>query len=47
MAEKTLSEAQQEELYEGFEKIEEDRIGIGKHDEFHGLIHALKDTYLC
>ena len=46
MAEKILSEAQQEELYEGFEKIEEDRIGIGKHEEFHGLIHTMKDIYL-
>jgi hemerythrin-like domain-containing protein len=46
MAESRLSEGQQEELYEGFEKIEEERIGMGKHEEFHKMIHALKTIYL-
>lgn len=45
MAENRLSEEQQEELYEGFEKIEEERIGTGKHEEFHKMIHALKNIY--
>jgi len=46
MAENILSDAQQEELYEGFERIEENRIGVGKHEEFHELIHTLRDLYL-
>jgi len=29
-----------------FEKIEVDKIGIGKHDEFHEMLDQLKDTYL-
>lgn len=45
MAESRLSERQQEELYEGFEKIEEERIGRGKHEEFHKMIHVLKAIY--
>ncbi len=45
MAENMLSATQQEELYAGFERIEEDRIGIGKHEEFHELIHTLRDLY--
>ena len=46
MAENRLSDTQQEKLYEGFEKIEEERIGMGKHEEFHRLIHTLRDIYL-
>ncbi len=46
MAEKLLSEGQQEELFQGFEKIEADRIGLGKHEAFHELIHTLKEIYL-
>ena len=37
---------QQEALYEGFEKIEIERIGIGKHEEFHGMIDKLSKIYL-
>jgi hypothetical protein len=29
----------------GFEKIEEERIGVGKHEEFHGLIKKLSGIY--
>ena len=46
MADSHLSEQKQKELFEGFEKIEEDRIGLGKHEEFHDLIHKLSRIYL-
>jgi hemerythrin-like domain-containing protein len=46
MADSRLSETIQDELFEGFEKIEEDRIGIGKHEEFHGLLEKLSEIYL-
>lgn len=46
MAESVLPKATQDELEEGFERLEVERIGLGKHEEFHGLLHQLKNTYL-
>lgn len=46
MADDRLSGKAQEALYDGFEKIEELRIGVGKHEEFHSLLHKLGDLYL-
>jgi hemerythrin-like domain-containing protein len=46
MADSCLSEKRQDELFEGFEKIEEERIGIGKHEQFHGLLEKLSRVYL-
>jgi hemerythrin-like domain-containing protein len=46
MADSRLSEKRQEELFEGFEKIEEERIGVGKHEEFHALLKKLSGAYL-
>ena len=46
MADDRLSEKEQDELFEGFEKIEVERIGIGRHEEFHGLIKTLSGIYL-
>jgi len=46
IADDRLLEKKQDELFEGFEKIEEERIGIGKHEEFHGLIERLSALYL-
>ena len=46
MADDRLSQRAQEDLFEGFEKIEESRIGAGKHEEFHALLHMLGDLYL-
>ena len=46
MADERLSEKKQDELFEGFEKIEVERIGPGKHEEFHGLIKRLSSVYL-
>jgi hypothetical protein len=40
-----FSKEKDEELFEGFEKIEEERIGAGKHEAFHKLMHTLKEIY--
>jgi len=46
LADKVLLQAKQAELEEGFEKLEVERIGLGKHEEFHKLLHQLKEIYL-
>jgi hemerythrin-like domain-containing protein len=46
MADNLLSEETQGELFEGFEKIEIERIGAGKHEEFHRLIKKLNEIYM-
>jgi len=46
MADHMLSETKQSELQEGFDRIEEERIGAGQHEAFHALIQTLGDTYL-
>lgn len=46
MADAHLDADKDSELYEAFEKLEHERIGPGKHDEFHGLLARLENTYL-
>jgi len=46
MADKHFSEQTHEKLIAGFEKIETERIGIGKHEEFHKMIDELGKVYL-
>lgn len=46
MADARLSAAAQEDLEKGFEKIEKEVIGPGRHEEFHRLLHRLKGEYL-
>ena len=46
LAEKHLSEQEQEKLWEGFEMIETQKIGVGKHDEFHKMLDKLESFYL-
>ncbi len=45
-AEKVLGPEKDADLVKGFEKIEEERIGPGKHEEFHALLDRLERTYL-
>ncbi len=45
-AESILASNQDSALFEGFEAIERERIGIGKHEEFHALLGALSAKYL-
>jgi len=46
VAEKLLSQKQDEQMFTAFEAIERERIGAGKHEEFHQMIHRLEATYL-
>lgn len=46
MAEMHLSAKAQKELLPAFEKIEKERIGPGKHQEFHRLLENLQAVYL-
>lgn len=46
VADRLFSPGKQNELLEGFEKVEAERIGPGKHEEFHGLLAKLKGIYL-
>lgn len=45
MGEQRFSEDRDADLYEGFERIENERIGTGKHEAFHELMHNLKEIY--
>ena len=46
MANKTLSEQRQKEIFEQFEKIEEDVVGHGVHEQYHELLNQLKIKYI-
>jgi hemerythrin-like domain-containing protein len=46
MADRLLSEARQEGLYIEFEKLEKERIGEGRHEEFHEFMRRLKEIYM-
>lgn len=46
IADQRLSKEKEEELLEEFEIVEQERVGIGKHEEFHKLLEALKRIYL-
>jgi hemerythrin-like domain-containing protein len=45
MTEKMLTEAQLEQLYEGFEEHEEKVIGPGRHEELHAMLKSLQEKY--
>ena len=46
IADSKIPEAKQAEMLKGFEEIEEKRVGHGKHEEFHKMLHSLRDEYL-
>jgi len=46
MADAHLPAEKQQGLLEEFERVEEERIGKGKHEEFHRLLHELERLYL-
>jgi hemerythrin-like domain-containing protein len=46
MGDNRLSEKKKEELWEGFETIETQKIGAGKHEAFHKMIEYLESVYL-
>lgn len=44
-AEHYLSDGELKELEEGFEKLEEEVIGIGRHEMLHDILRKLKEKY--
>jgi hemerythrin-like domain-containing protein len=46
MADMRLTPQEDQKLMEAFEKLEQDRIGPGKHEEFHHLLNRLELQYL-
>ena len=46
MADVKLNSSQDETLLTSFEQLERDRIGPGKHEEFHALLNRLEHEYL-
>ncbi|MHC1727099.1 MAG: hemerythrin domain-containing protein [Syntrophobacteraceae bacterium] len=46
IADENLPSKEKEVLAEGFERIENERIGIGKHEQFHKMLDELQRKYL-
>jgi len=46
LAESRLPAGVWKELEAGFEKIEDEVVRAGRHEEFHALLHRLKEEYL-
>jgi hemerythrin-like domain-containing protein len=46
MAEKSLSKEKQKELEAGFEDVEKNIIGEGRHEELQVIVHKLREKYL-
>lgn len=46
LADRVLSAERQAELFDAFEKLEDERIGKGVHEQFHELLNALARRYL-
>lgn len=46
MAIRNLPESRLQELKEGFDRIETEKIGAGKHEAFHKMLDELKKIYL-
>jgi hemerythrin-like domain-containing protein len=45
MADRVLTEKLDNELFVEYEKLEEEEIGQGKHEEFHQLLKGLENIY--
>lgn len=46
MAEQQLASEEHENLAQGFERIELERIGPGVHERYHAMLDRLRDKYL-
>lgn len=46
IADMHLSDEQQDCLLEGFDRVEAERIGPGKHEEYHRMLDRLSGVYL-
>ncbi len=46
MADEHLAQKDQDNMLKLFELVEIEKVGEGKHEEFHKLLHSLKDLYV-
>ena len=46
LADARLAKGTQDDLVEEFERIETERIGAGRHEQFHAVLKDLKSVYL-
>lgn len=46
MADQVLNEEEQSALFEAFERLEVEKTGEGKHEEYHHLLKELKQKYI-
>ena len=46
MGDARITNEKDKELLAGFDRIEKERIGSGKHEQFHAMIDKLKNIYL-
>ncbi len=46
IADQRLSTADDEAIAAGFEKIENEKVGAGKHEAYHALLRRLRDAYI-
>jgi len=46
VADRELPAQVQEQLLEGYERIEREVIGAGRHEAFHAMLERLADTYV-
>ena len=47
MAERLIPESEHDTIVREFAQLEVERIGVGKHEEFHALLARLKNEYLA
>lgn len=45
MADRLVPDEAAAKIVEQFEEIERDRVGAGKHEAYHAMLHTLKDRY--
>jgi hemerythrin-like domain-containing protein len=45
MADRLLPDDEAAKIVERFEEIERDRVGAGKHEAYHAVLHRLKEIY--
>jgi hemerythrin-like domain-containing protein len=45
MADRLLNDDDAARIIDRFEEIERDRVGVGKHEAYHEMLHGLKELY--
>jgi len=45
IADRLLNKDDDASMFERFEEIERDRVGAGKHEAYHDMLHRLKEAY--